>query len=101
MVPFLEAVATVDEGNEQLTIFAVNRNQEEPLLLEADVRSMEGYEVIDHLVLENENIKSRNQAENPDAVTPHSHGKAAMHDGKLQAPLPKLSWNVIRLGKRR
>jgi alpha-N-arabinofuranosidase len=101
VVPFLEAVATVDEGNDQLAIFAVNRNQEEPLLLEADVRSMEGYEVIDHLVLANEDIKARNTAENPDAVTPHSHGKAVMHDGKLQASLPKLSWNVIRLGKRR
>lgn len=100
-VPFLEAVATVNEEDEQLAIFAVNRNQKEPLVLEADVRSMEGYEVINHLVLENEDIKARNTAENPDAVIPHSQGKAAMHDGKLQAPLPKLSWNVIRLGKRR
>jgi alpha-L-arabinofuranosidase len=101
VVPFLEAVATVDETNEQLAIFAVNRNQKEPLLLEADVRSIEDYEVIEHLVLENEDIKARNTAENPDAVTPHSQGKAAVQDGKLQAPLPKLSWNVIRLAKRR
>jgi alpha-N-arabinofuranosidase len=101
VVPFLEAVATVDEANEQLAIFAVNRNQKVPLLLEADVRSAEDYEVIEHLVLENEDIKARNTAENPDAVTPHSQGKAAVQDGKLQAPLSKLSWNVIRLGKRR
>jgi alpha-N-arabinofuranosidase len=101
VVPFLEAVATLDEANEQLAIFAVNRNPKEPLLLEADVRSMEDYEVIEHLVLENEDIKARNTAENPNAVIPHSHGKAAMQDGKLQASLPKLSWNVIRLGKSR
>ncbi|WP_207890288.1 alpha-N-arabinofuranosidase [Rubrobacter taiwanensis] len=100
-VPFLEAVATVDEEAERLTVFAVNRDQEEPLLLDGDLRGMEGYEVLEHLVLESDDVKARNTAKHPDAVTPHSRGDAAVRDGRLRAALPRLSWNTIRLGKRR
>src|ERR687893_845125 len=48
-VPLLEAIAPLDEGDEQLAIFAVNRSQQTPLSLEGDVRSLAGYEVVEHL----------------------------------------------------
>lgn len=100
-VPVLETVATLDEEAEQLTIFAVNRDQDADLPLEGDLRCMAGYEVIEHIVLENANRNAANTADRPDAVTPHSGGTAAMRDGKLTAVLPKLSWNVIRLSGRK
>ena len=50
-VPLLEAVATLNDEDDSLTIFAVNRNQEEMLSLEGDVRSFAGYGVVEHLVL--------------------------------------------------
>jgi alpha-N-arabinofuranosidase len=97
-VPLLEAVATLDDDG-SLTIFAVNRDQEEPLPLEGDVRSFGGYEVFDHLVLEHEDPKATNTAKHPSSVTPHKRGDAAVLDGRLTALLPRLSWNVIRLSR--
>ncbi len=98
-VPLLDAVATLDEEREQLTIFAVNRSQEGPLPLEGDLRSVEGYQVVEHIVLEHEDHKARNTPERPDEVMPHSRGDASLRHGRLSASLPRLSWNVIRMAR--
>jgi alpha-N-arabinofuranosidase len=97
-VPTLESTAVYNEENEELTIFAVNRDIQEGLLLECDLRSFEGYKVIEHIVLENDDIKQTNSAA-AEAVKPHTNGDAAISGGQLSSMLPKLSWNVIRLAK--
>lgn len=93
----MEAVATLNEADGSLTIFAVNRGEEGSLPLEGDVRNFAGYEVIEHLVLEHEDLEATNTAKHPNNVTPHKGGDAAVRDGSLIALLPRLSWNVIRL----
>jgi alpha-L-arabinofuranosidase len=95
-VPLLEAVATIDEEREQLALFAVNRDQNEALLLEGDMRALPGYEVVEHLVLEHDNPKAINTLARSHEVTPHARGDASLRDGALTARLPRLSWNVIR-----
>jgi alpha-L-arabinofuranosidase len=97
-VPLLEAVATIDEEQGRATLFAVNRGQDEALLLEGDLRALPGYEVVEHLVLEHVNPKAINTLARPQEVWPHPRGDASLRDGVLTARLPKLSWNVIRLG---
>ena len=98
-VPCLESTAVYNEEKEQLTIFAVNRHLEEGLLLECDIRNFEDYQVVEHIVLENDDIKAENSAEKQ-KVEPHTNGNAEGKDGIITAVLPKLSWNVIRLEKR-
>ncbi|MCT2342853.1 alpha-N-arabinofuranosidase [Niallia taxi] len=98
-VPYLESTAVYNEEKEQLTIFAVNRHLEEGLLLECDIRNFEDYQVVEHIVLENDDIKAENSAEKQ-KVEPHTNGNAEWKDGIITAVLPKLSWNVIRLEKR-
>ena len=97
--PYLESTAVYNEEKEQLTIFAVNRHLEEGLLLECDIRNFEDYQVVEHIVLENDDIKAENSAEKQ-KVEPHTNGNAEWKDGIITAVLPKLSWNVIRLEKR-
>ncbi|WP_026486270.1 arabinosylfuranosidase ArfA [Caldanaerobius polysaccharolyticus] len=99
-VPLLEAAAVLSESGNELTIFAVNRDQQDSLLLECEIRGFEGYRVVEHIVLENEDLKATNTKENPFNVVPHSNGKAAIEDGVVKASLPRLSWNVIRLAKK-
>jgi alpha-L-arabinofuranosidase len=99
-VPILEATATLDEEAERLTLFAVNRGQTESLPLEGDLRSLPGYRVVEHIVLEHEHPHAANTLERPHEVVPHQRGDATVRDGRLLALLPKLSWNVIRLAKR-
>ncbi len=98
-VPYLDATAVVNEEKEEIAIFAVNRSQSGNLLLEADVRGYAGYSVREHIILEHQNIKAVNTIESPFNVVPHNKGDAVVINGSVNATLPKLSWNVIRLGK--
>jgi alpha-N-arabinofuranosidase len=98
-VPYLESAAVYNEETNEVTIFAVNRHLEQELLLDCDVRSFEGYQVIEHIVLEHENFKEVNIA-GQENVKPHSNGNAFLQAGMLQTKLSKASWNVIRLAKR-
>jgi alpha-N-arabinofuranosidase len=97
-VPFLDTVTVYHEEEETLTLFAVNRHQEETLKIDCDIRSFEGYTVKEHIVLENKDVKATNQ-HNHSNVVPHNNGDAISNGGYLTANLPKLSWNVIRLSK--
>jgi alpha-N-arabinofuranosidase len=99
-VPLVDAIATIDDAAETATIFAVNRDQQGPVGLAGDLRALDGYRVVEHLVLESADPKARNTAEAPDTVTPHDRGDAALDGGALTATLPALSWNVIRLARR-
>jgi alpha-N-arabinofuranosidase len=98
-VPYLESSAVYNEEKEELTIFAVNRHLEEALPLECDVRSFAGYIIVEHIVLENDDLKAVNTAD-AENVKPHSNGTSELSDGMIQALLSKASWNVIRLAKK-
>jgi alpha-N-arabinofuranosidase len=99
-VPHLEATAVYREEESELTIFAVNRDLNESLLLEGDLRSFEGYTVAEHIVYANDDAKARNTASQPNHAVPFSSkGLVHLQDGLLQASLPKMSWNVILLSK--
>ncbi|MEK3888220.1 arabinosylfuranosidase ArfA [Bacillus sp. FSL K6-3431] len=97
-VPMLDTTAVYNEEKEELTIFAVNRDLEDSLLLECDIRNFEEYKVVEHIVLENDDLKKVNSA-HVQAVAPHNSGNAENDNGLVAATLPKLSWNVIRLKK--
>ena len=98
-VPVLDAVVTMNEEEGSLTVFAVNRDQSEPMAFECDLRGMDGYRVGEHIVLENPDMKATNTLDGPDNVVPHNKGNATLDSRSLSAVLPKLSWNVIRLAK--
>lgn len=98
-VPLLEAVATLDEEHQTATVLAVNRSQDEDLMLTGDCRSLGEYRVVEHIIYESQDGKATNTAEKPDRVVPHNRGEAKVERGRLTARLPKLSWNVIRMGR--
>ena len=97
-VPFLEAVGVFDEGDGSLSIFAVNRDLEDPLPLCGDLRDFAGYRVAEHWVLRHDDLKASNTLERPDVVAPApAVSPAAAADGVLEAQLAPASWNLIRL----
>ncbi len=95
-VPLLEATGVLSSSEDELTIFAVNRDPENALNLEIDVRSFEGFQVKEHTVLTGDDVKATNSATTQD-VTPHNARVPELSDGLITAELPNLSWNVIRL----
>jgi len=96
-VPYLEAVAVHNGEAGEVTVFAVNRHLTEALPLEVDLRSFGACRLIEHLVLEHDDLKAVNTERNPDNVKPHGGGNAAVDGFRVSAKLPQASWNVIRL----
>lgn len=94
----VESVAVYNEEKEEVTIFAVNRNVQEEVPFEADVRGFEGYNVMDYLALENTDMKAVNGAEK-ECVTPIHKTAYEYQDGIFRTVLKSCSWNVIRMGR--
>jgi alpha-L-arabinofuranosidase len=97
-VPYLESTAVYNEEDDELTIFAVNRHLEQSLSLECDIRSFEGYRLVEHVVLENNDLKMVNSSHG-ETVRPRNSGNAKVDGGKVTAVLAAKSWNVIRLAE--
>lgn len=96
-VPYLEAVATWNEMDQALTVFAVNRSLNEPLLMTADARDFADFQVVEHITFTSPDLTATNTRAHPDAVKPARNGNARLGGGQLSAILPVASWNVIRL----
>ncbi|MEK5379422.1 arabinosylfuranosidase ArfA [Niallia sp. FSL W8-0635] len=96
----VDSAAVYNEETEELTIFAVNRDLEESITLESNIRSFEGYQFMEHIVLENDNLKAVNTAFEQ-SIIPKKSFEYEMENGILKIKLNKKSWNVIRLKKQR
>lgn len=59
-IPYLDSAVVYDEEGDALTVFAVNRHLSESLELTVDVRSFEGYRIVEHTVLEHDDLKATN-----------------------------------------
>jgi len=98
-VPVLDLVPIWDEAADTVTIFAVNKDLQEDVSLQCDLRQFDGYRVLEHVVLTHDNMKATNTEEAPETVSPHAGGSSRMEGGHLTAVLGKHSWNMIRLGR--
>ncbi|CAH1203983.1 MULTISPECIES: arabinosylfuranosidase ArfA [Paenibacillus] len=96
-VPYLEGIAVHNEEKGEVTVFAVNRHLDEALPLEVDLRSFGECTLLEHIVLESDDLKAVNTAAEPNRVAPHNRGGAQVSGSLVTASLSKASWNVIRL----
>ena len=94
----LAASVVWNREKDELTVFAVNRNVDEDLEVKLDVRSFEGYRLIEHVVLENEDKKAVNSAAG-ETVFPRTTDRSRQDGGELISHLAPATWNMIRLGK--
>jgi alpha-N-arabinofuranosidase len=94
-VPVLDAVAV--QGDDSVVLFAVNRDQHQELTLDVDVRALPSLAVAEHVALFDDDPDAVNDATNPDRVVPRRLDPPKVDGGRVQAVLPPLSWNMIRL----
>ncbi|GDY33358.1 arabinosylfuranosidase ArfA [Gandjariella thermophila] len=100
-VTAVDAVTTHDEDTGELTLLAVNRDQNAPRRLEAALRGFPAaYRVVEHTVLADPDPDAVNTADHPDRVVPRRVTGAGITGATLHAELPALSWNVLRLAPR-
>lgn len=98
-VPWLESAAVHDEVSGKLTVFALNRHLSESLTMDVQLHGFEGYQLVKHSVLENDDLKAVNTA-TEQQVSPHNNGRSEITGGSLQAQLNRASWNVLHLERR-
>jgi alpha-L-arabinofuranosidase len=96
-VPVLDAVAVAAEDGASVTVFAVNRDQTTPVALDLDVRSLPSLSSASHVAIADDDPDAVNTLESPDRVVPRDQDDPKLDGGRLQAVLPPLSWNMIRL----
>jgi alpha-N-arabinofuranosidase len=96
-VPVLEAVATLDETAPALTLFVVNRAQDEAVDLECDLRALRPAARVEHLVLDGRAAADGNTSQNPAGAQPRPTTPPTVDAGRLRVQLAPISWNVIRL----
>ena len=97
-VTAVEAVSVYNEEKEEVTIFAVNRSIKDDAEMTIDVRSFEGYRVLEHTVLESDDLLAVNGPFH-EKVAPKQTSQSSIDGGTVTSILHKASWNVIRLGK--
>ncbi len=89
----------VENDDENLTVFAVNKDLKEDIEITCDLRQYAGFKIKEHIVMSHNDMKATNTQLNPDNVKPVFGGESRVEGGILTARLGKHSWNVIRLGK--
>lgn len=92
----IASVAVLNEEKEELTIFVVNRNIEEDHNLVVDLRSLEGYSVLEKIELISDDLKAENSLL-CEKIKPVHSKNVKLEGGTMETVLKKASWNVLRL----
>ena len=95
-IPIIDHV--VIENNDDITIFAINRT-ENNVLLEADLQGYRPEQVIEHIGLSSSNLEDINTSNHSNLVSPKQISNTIIEDGLVKSELPAYSWNVIRVSK--
>jgi alpha-N-arabinofuranosidase len=97
-VPDMDAISVFNEKSGELTVFAVNRDFDENIELNAKLTDFTEYKPIEYTVMAGFDLKEVNtKLSSP--VVPVSGPLPQIDNGHLKVLLPPLSWNVIRLKK--
>ena len=95
----VDSVAVWNEEADELTVFAVNRDLTDAITLETDLRSFEGYKLVEHIVLEHNDMKIANSAAAQNVAPIVANDRSEQDGGFLKSRLAPTSWNVLRLKK--
>ena len=98
-VQYVQAAATLQEENGEMTVFLVNADQTEAHELAMDVRAFEGWKLKEHVTLFTEDIDAYNDFDQPECIVPRQVSDTCMDGGRVTAVLPPMSWNMIRFEK--
>lgn len=80
----------------ELNVFCVNISEEEDLLLNMDLRSFGDLEMVEHIILNGDDLHAVNTFDQPDIVKPSKFPVKNSKVDSLEMVIPKVSWNVIR-----
>jgi alpha-N-arabinofuranosidase len=97
--PVVHAVATHDEESGEVTVFAVNRWQDQPVELSIAHGAFAGYRVVEHVHLADDDFRAVNTEAEPRRVGPASLSAFESDGDVVRVRLLPVSWNMIRLAR--
>jgi alpha-N-arabinofuranosidase len=95
-IPFVESSVIYNAEKTELVLFAVNRSLKENIELSFEAKGFENITAIEHVVLQNDDMKASNSLDNPFNIEPFSSEDVTTDGDKATIPLQKHSWNMIR-----
>ena len=95
-VPYIESTVILNEDNQEVVIFAVNRSEEDSLTFEAQLNEFSGLKVIEATELAGYDPKATTE-KNHEAMEIKDNSSFAIDDSEVKGKLKPLSWNMIRL----
>ena len=98
-VPFIDCVTVYNDDDDELVIFAVNKDLKEDITLSMDLRQFAAFRVIEHVTMQDEDLYAVNTEENPNRIIPAICTESCVENNSLKAVLKHKSWNMIRLGR--
>ena len=93
----VDVTATRDPETGAVTIFAINRNEQDHGRLDLALQTVEELHVVEHLVMGGTDLMATNSQKAPDRVAPRGSSQHEIADGKLSVDLPPVSWSIVRL----
>ncbi|GLW28612.1 alpha-N-arabinofuranosidase [Actinoplanes regularis] len=99
----IDAVATHDPATGGVTLFVVNRDQENPVELTVDLSAFGAdLSVAESVTLTDDDVRATNTKDDPERVTlrPTTQiptGAITTGDGSVTIALPRVSWTALRL----
>ena len=97
-VPYLEAVASYDEENDEVALFVVNRSMEEDVQLDVSLLGFDGYKAVSFESMDGYDVLQENTFDK-EVVKMHANPVPATDGKNTEINLKALSFNVIRFKK--
>lgn len=92
---YIDSATAWDKENNRLTVFVINRHEENDYPLLVDVQGFENYEFEQHFELFSDNMEYCSSFEESNPQRPVLNTGASFEKGKLTTHIKPLSWNVL------
>jgi alpha-N-arabinofuranosidase len=96
-VPAVAAAAAWDEESGALTLFLVNRDPGNEIVLDVALRAFGTPSLGEQLVLDGDDVRATNTSTAPDRVQARTASTARLDGDRLTVPLPAVSWTALTL----
>lgn len=97
-VNYIDAATAWDKEAQRLTVFVINRSEEDEYPLDIDLKGFEGYTKAEHIQIYSPDFDAKNRYEE-DVILPTVNKEGSLKDGVYTAHVKPLSWNVITFTK--
>lgn len=96
-IPVIDVVATRDDADGSISLFCVNRSEQDSARLDVSLAAAGPHRVVEHLVLGGSDLLATNTVSDPGRVVPRRTQDTQATEEGISALLPPVSWSLIRL----